>query len=128
MRLLLDTHALVWATQDPKQLSPVVRRRIENGKNRVFVSLASFWELAVKESTGRLQFSRPLDVLFDDAVKLHGFEQIDVRVRHAARLVDLPRIHGDPFDRMLVAQAIDERCTLVTKDRRMHAYPVEHIW
>jgi PIN domain nuclease of toxin-antitoxin system len=128
MRLLLDTHALVWATQDPKQLSPLVRRRIESSKNRVFVSLASFWELAVKESTGRLRTSRPLDVLLEDAVRLHGFEQMDVRLSHAVRLVELPRIHGDPFDRMLVAQAIEERCTLVTKDRRIQAYPVEHLW
>jgi len=128
MRLLLDTHALLWAVEDPRQLSPLVRRRIETGRNRVFVSFASLWELAVKESEGRLRTSRPLDVVLEDAVDLHGFEQMDLEIRHAIRLAKLPVLHGDPFDRMLVAQAIEERCTLITKDRAIQAYPVEHLW
>ena len=128
MRLLLDTHALMWAVEDPRQLSPLVRRRIEAGRNRVFVSFASLWELAVKQSAGRLGTTRPLDVVLEDAVTLHGFEQMDLELRHAIRLASLPVLHGDPFDRMLVAQAIEERCTLITKDRAIQAYPVDHLW
>lgn len=128
MRLLLDTHALLWAVEDPRQLSAVVRRRIEAGRTRVFVSLASLWELAIKRSAGRLQTTRPLDVILEDALSLHGFEQMGIDVRHALRLAQLPALHGDPFDRMLVAQAIEERCTLVTRDVALHAYPVEHLW
>lgn len=128
MRLLLDTHALLWAVEDPKRLSPVVRRRIENGRNRVFVSLASLWELAIKGAVGRLETSRPLDVIIEDALELHGFEQMDLRIDHALRIAKLPALHGDPFDRMIVAQAIEERCTLVTRDRTLQAYPVDHVW
>jgi PIN domain nuclease of toxin-antitoxin system len=128
VRLLLDSHAFLWAVEDPRKLPPAVRRRIETGRTRVFVSLASLWELAVKESAGRLQTVRPLDVLLEDALSLHGFEQLGVEVRHALRLAKLPMLHGDPFDRMLVAQAIEERCTLVTRDTTLHAYPVEHLW
>jgi len=128
VRLLLDTHALLWAVEDPKRLSPVVRRRIENGRNRVFVSLASLWELAIKGAVGRLETSRPLDVIIEDALELHGFEQMDLRIDHALRIAKLPALHGDPFDRMIVAQAIEERCTLVTRDRTLQAYPVDHVW
>jgi PIN domain nuclease of toxin-antitoxin system len=128
VKLLLDTHALIWAVEDPRSLSPVVRRRIEAGRNRVFVSMASLWEIAVKESTGKLRTMRPLDVFLEDALELHGFEQLGVQIDHAIRLAKLPPLHGDPFDRMLVAQAIEERCTLVTRDRALQAYPVEHLW
>ena len=72
MRLLLDTHALLWAVDDPRKLSPVARRRIEAGRNRVFVSLASLWELAIKGSVGRLETARPLGVILEDALELHG--------------------------------------------------------
>ena len=128
MRLLLDTHAFLWAVEDPRKLSPVARRRIESASTRVFVSLATLWELAIKESLGRLQSRRPLDVLVEDALALHRFEQLDVRLPHVRRLTALPRLHGDPFDRMLVAQAIEERCVLVTRDRVVQGYPVEHLW
>ena len=78
----------------------------------MFVSLATLWELAIKESLGRLQSRRPLDV----------------RLPHVRRLTALPRLHGDLFDRMLVAQAIEERCVLVTRDRAVQGYPVELLW
>jgi PIN domain nuclease of toxin-antitoxin system len=128
MKLLLDAHALLWAVEDPARLSPKVRRRIEPGATRVLVSIASIWELAIKESIGRLGTKRPLDVVLEDALVLHGFEQLDIDVRHALRVAKLPSLHGDPFDRMLVAQAIEERCTLVTSDRALDAYPVETLW
>lgn len=128
MRLLLDTHALLWAVDDPQLLSPTVRRRIENGRNRVFVSFASLWELAVKQSVGKVGTRRPLDLILEDAVQLHGFEEMDLALKHAIRVATLPLLHGDPFDRMLVAQAIEERCVLITKDRAIQAYPVEHVW
>jgi PIN domain nuclease of toxin-antitoxin system len=94
----------------------------------VFVSLASLWELAIKGAVGRLETSRPLDVVIEDALELHGFEQMDLRIDHALRIAKLPALHGDPFDRMIAAQAIEERCTLVTRDRTLQAYPVDHVW
>jgi PIN domain nuclease of toxin-antitoxin system len=128
VRLLVDSHVLIWSVQDRSQLSPRVARLLADGRNRQFVSMASIWELAMKASIGKLRFARPFDVTMQDAIDIHRYEMLEVKLGHALRLSQLPAIHRDPFDRMLVAQAIEERCTLVTKDRAIQAYPVEHLW
>lgn len=128
MRLLVDSHAFLWSVEDRSQLSHRVARLLADGRNRQFVSMASIWELAMKASIGRLRFTRPFDVVIEDALTIHRYELLDVTLPHALRLAQLPALHGDPFDRMLVAQAIEERCTLVTRDVALHAYPVEHLW
>lgn len=128
MRILVDSHVLIWSVEDRSQLSSRVARLLADGRNRQFVSMASIWELATKASIGRLRFARPFDVTIQDALDIHRYEVLQVTLPHTLRLARLPPLHGDPFDRMLVAQAIEERCTLITKDRAIQAYPVEHLW
>jgi PIN domain nuclease of toxin-antitoxin system len=128
MRVLVDLHVLIWSVDDPGRLSPRVRRLLADGRNRQFVSMASIWELAMKMSIGKLRLERPFDVTIQDAIDIHRYELLDVRLAHTLRLATLPPIHRDPFDRMLVSQAIEERCTLVTRNREIQAYPVDHIW
>ena len=128
MRLLLDTHAFLWFVTGDRRLSRTARRHLEDRRSERFLSVASIWEMAIKLSLGRLQLDVPLaDVVAEGAIE-NGISVMLVRPEHAIGLSVLPLHHRDPFDRMLVAQAIEERCTLITKDRAIHAYPVEHLW
>jgi PIN domain nuclease of toxin-antitoxin system len=128
VRLLIDSHAVLWSVEDESKLPSRIARLLANGRNRQFVSIATIWELATKVSLGRLRLTRPFDVVMRDAIEIHGYELLEVSMGHALRVATLPPLHGDPFDRMLVAQAIEERCTLVTSDRALDAYPVETLW
>lgn len=128
MRLLLDTHSFIWEVEGDKRLPAAVRDLVEDTGNSVYFSVVTAWEMAIKERAGRLQLSRPTDALIADASESFGFPVIAIDLNHVFRAAALPPIHADPFDRMLVAQAIEERLTLVTGDRTLHAYPVQHVW
>lgn len=120
-RLLLDTHALVWATGDRRRLGPVASDIIVSPDSDVFVSDASAWEIAIKVNLGRMGF--PLSRYAETPESL-GFSVLAIATNHALAAGALPRHHGDPFDRMLVAQAALEGLTLVTSDAVMAAYGV----
>ena len=120
MRLLLDSHVVLWAASSPAQLASAARAAIENTDNDVFVSVASAWELAIKAGLGRLRM--PADL--EEALDRRGFQRLGISFTHAAAAGALPRHHGDPFDRMLIAQAQSESLTLVTRDRGLAAYGV----
>lgn len=117
MRLLLDTHVLLWALAAPGKLPPRFRRELDAAQ--VFVSAASIWEVAIKAGLGKLD-ADPQEVL--DAVQPSGFELLDVTGAHAARVATLPPLHRDPFDRLLVAQALVEPLVLVTRDEALTGY------
>ncbi len=118
MRLLLDTHVLIWwdagAALSEKALNAI--REAE----QVYVSAVTGWEIAIKESLGRLETTRSVS----DAVTQSGFEELPLRLVHARSVVDLPWHHRDPFDRMLVAQAREEALTLVSRDKVLLQYDV----
>lgn len=121
MRLLLDTHVLIWWDAGvglPDSVQNTIRRA-----DQVYVSAVSGWEIAIKASLGRLETTRRAE----DAAAESGFEELPVRLRHAHRLHALPWHHRDPFDRMLVAQALDEGLTLVSKDQALRAYDVRMV-
>jgi PIN domain nuclease of toxin-antitoxin system len=123
MTLLLDTHAVLWWQADDRRLSKPARRAIATA-DVVWVSAASGWEVAIKSALGRLRLSEPLAV----TVAAADLTELPVTLAHAARLAELPPHHTDPFDRMLVAQALVEGATLVTRDTALGAYGVRVLW
>ena len=118
MRLLLDTHVLIWWDEGAR-LSRAAGAAIREA-DQVYVSAVTGWEIAIKTALGRLQPSRTVS----DAIQETGFEELPVRLRHAEALARLDSHHRDPFDRMLVAQALVEGLTLVTRDRVFASYEV----
>jgi PIN domain nuclease of toxin-antitoxin system len=121
--LLLDTHVFLWWREASPRLSPEARDAIAAAPV-VFVSAASAWEAAIKQALGRLR----LPDRFAAGVEESGFEQLAVTFDHAERAGALPPHHADPFDRMLVAQALAEDLTLVTRDRRLEPYAADVLW
>lgn len=117
MNLLLDTHVFLWWQQDRRRIKPHIGDAIE-AADRVHVSVVSAWEAAIKISLGRLR----LQFGFEQGVVESGFDPLLITFGHAAVFETLPALHGDPFDRMLVAQAIAEGLTLITVDRRIMNY------
>lgn len=120
MRLLLDTHVLLWSLTEPRKLSGRTRAALEDTANEVFVSAVSGWEIAVKRTLGKLEAPDDLEA----GIVRHGFLLLNLTFAHAAHAAALPPHHGDPFDRMLVAQAQIERLILVTSDARIALYRV----
>ncbi len=123
MRLLLDTHVVLWWLDDPNQLSAEAREAIAEPTNEVFVSAVTAWEIAIKRSLGKLTAPSDIATAIIDA----GFDELPVSSRHAWALESLPPHHRDPFDRMLIAQTIEENCTLVSRDAVMSPYSVPII-
>lgn len=118
MRLLLDTHVFVWFLADSSKLSKKARREIDAAEE-VAVSAASLWEIAIKASLGKID----IDVeRAHEGISASGFVELPVRAAHAAAVCELPAHHRDPFDRMLVAQAVSEPLALLTADRRLSRY------
>jgi PIN domain nuclease of toxin-antitoxin system len=122
--LLLDTHALLWSVGDTDRLSPAALEVISSGLTPAYVSAASVWEIAIKRASGKLK--APEDLL--EKVAVAGFDELSVTFEHATVAGALPPHHGDPFDRMLVAQAQIEGLILVTNDARIAAYDVPLLW
>lgn len=123
MRLLLDTHALLWWLTDDETLKLEATNAIKDPGSQVFVSAASVWEIAIKENSGQLR--APEDLL--EALKAEGFAEMMITAVHAYAAGQLPRHHDDPFDRMLVAQARAEGLTIVTRDPRIMLYDVRTL-
>jgi PIN domain nuclease of toxin-antitoxin system len=124
MTLLLDTHVLLWWLGDPEQLSRSAKKAIQDGSNRVYVSSAVAWEIAIKKSLGKLDAPDDLEEMMD----ANRFIPLPVTIAHALSVLSLPNHHRDPIDRMLVAQALHEGLRLVTRDREIAKYPVPQIF
>ena len=121
MRVLLDTHVLLWALAEPNRLDEDSRASIESSDNEVLFSAASIWEIAIKTRLGRADFRVP-PAEIARAARDTGFTELPVGVTAAALVADLPLLHRDPFDRLLIAQAISEPATLYTADERLAPY------
>ena len=124
MRILLDTHALLWWLAGSSRLPKTWRKSLQDGSVPVHVSAASIWEISVKSSIGKLSITMPRKVTLAGLAKACGFADLPIDARHAAAVADLPMHHADPFDRLLIAQAIVEKMTLVTADSAMRVYDV----
>ena len=115
-RLLLDTHVLLWSATSPDRLSDLSRAAIEDGENEIFVSIVTAWEIAIKQSIGKLDLPSPAEEWLPDVLKRTGFEVAELGVAAALRVRGLPWHHRDPFRRLLIAQALEDGLTLVTHD------------
>jgi PIN domain nuclease of toxin-antitoxin system len=121
VRLLVDTHVLLWAIAEPERIPPSCRDRLESPDNDVLFSAASIWELAIKLQVGRLKLPVALEEIAEAAARM-GFEELPVTAAHAASVRRLPLHHRDPFDRLLVAQAIHEPARFLTVDQGLARY------
>lgn len=122
MKLLLDTHLLLWAAGNPERLSTDARDLIEAPDNELFFSAASLWEIAIKRGLGRDDFQVDARLLRRGLLD-NGYSELPIGSEHAVAIDSLPSLHKDPFDRMLVAQATIEGITLLTADALVAAYP-----
>ncbi len=128
MKLLLDTHTLVWFFTNDAKLSAIGRSAILDPANQSYISPVAYWELAIKLSLGKLKLAVPFQTFIDQVDRHGGVYLTPIEARHAAMIVSLPHHHRDPFDRMLVAQAIVERMAVVSSDNALDAYGVTRIW
>jgi len=123
MKLLLDTHTLLWWLDDNPTLSSKARKAISSEKNIIYVSSVSAWEIAIKKSLGKLE--APDNLL--EVCAVNDFIELPITIKHALAVSELPKHHEDPFDRLLIAQSIIEQLTLVTRDGRIVEYDIPII-
>lgn len=128
MRLLLDTHVFLWWVQDARELSRNARAAIADSRNEGLLSLASCWEIAIKLSIGKLRLPAAIERFIPEQLAINGFQQLDIGFRHVARVAGLAFHHRDPFDRLVVAQALEEDLTVVSADPVFRKYGVRRLW
>ena len=128
MRLLLDTQAFLWFILDDDRLSNSARNLIEDGQNTVLLSPVSHWEIAIKASIHKLTLGEPFHLLIPREIQRNAVTILPITVEDSAQVVLLPFHHRDPFDRMLIAQAIVQQVPVVSADSVFDAYPVTRIW
>jgi len=129
MNLLLDTHAFIWWTGDQGRLPRALLEAVRQPSNTVYLSVASSWEVMIKLGLGKLRLDEDWGGIIDREIRENAFRILPVKLEHTLALARLPPLHRDPFDRMLVAQAIAEGFTLATKDPLVNQYPlVSTLW
>ncbi len=128
MQLLLDTHALIWFFSGSERLSNTARTLIEDIDNIKYVSVASVWEMAIKQSKGKLNLSIPLDDYIQEKINLEDFQLLNIKLSHLKVISQLYFYHNDPFDRLLIAQAIVENISIISQDPMFNSYPIHLIW
>jgi PIN domain nuclease of toxin-antitoxin system len=128
MRLLLDTHAFLWFVTASPKLSAEAEGVIRASGNQLLLSVASVWETAIKQNLGRLPIPEPLDSFIPAHLRTNRITLLPIQLRHTFAVARLPLHHRDPFDRLLVAQAISESIPVVSADGAFDAYPVQRLW
>ena len=128
MKALLDTHVFLWWVMDNERLIPFIRDFISNEKNELFLSSASCWEIAIKKNLRRLKLSDKPDKFIPDQMNANNISGLPIQLVHALHVYNLPDHHRDPFDRMLVAQAIIEKIPIITNDLIIAKYDVKTLW
>ena len=127
-RLLLDTHTFLWWVDDARNLTARARRAIANVNNECYLSIASCWEMAIKASLDKLRLAKPVDRFISEQLAANDFTLLDIRLQHVAKVETLPFHNRDPFDRLLVAQALNEKLTIISADKIFSDYNVKVIW
>ena len=128
MKLLLDAHTFLWFVWDDAQLSHNARALIVAAANQKFISPATYWEIAIKVSIGKLDLGEPYRAFIRREIARNHFDILPISVDHAAAVSVLPLHHRDPFDRMLIAQSMVEEVPIISGDIAFDAYPVTRLW
>ncbi len=128
MKLLLDSHTFIWFIAGDARLSDDARIAIEDLDNDKWISIASIWEIAIKYSIGKLSLSAPFNILIPQQTRKNGFDLLDIKFAHTATITTLPFHHRDPFDRLIISQAIVEGMDVVSIDAAFDKYPIKRIW
>lgn len=128
MKYLLDTHVMLWFMEDSSELSKNAKRILMNGKNELFWSAVSFWEITVKISLGKLELEDEWQVILEREKKVNRIQDLPIYHKHCEPNLKLPWHHRDPFDRLLICQAIVEDLILLTKDDNIPRYKVKTKW
>lgn len=128
MRLLLDTHTFIWYVTNNNKLSSTAKLLINDGNNEVVLSKASIWEMAIKHSIGKLSFDTRFDIFIERQLSLNNIELLDIKTNHLIAIATLPSHHGDPFDRLIIVQAMLEGLPIVGTDIAFDAYEVRRLW
>ncbi len=128
MRVLVDTHVFLWWVEGDRVLPARVRATLADRENECLISLVSAWELAIKASLGKLKLALPVKRYIVENVAANGFRLLNIEIAHVGRVETLASHHGDPFDRLLIAQALEEELPVVTADPIFRKYGVKRIW
>lgn len=128
MRYLLDTHTLLWFISEDQKLSDRARRLILDSNSEIFLSIASLWEIAIKVNIGKLALDKPFNQLFPDELDSRGIEILDITIDSLVHLATLPLHHRDPFDRLIIAQALVESLPIIGADGTFDTYGVSREW
>lgn len=127
MRLLLDTHIFIWYILDSRKLSPTARALIDAQDNEILLSIASIWEMAIKHSSGKLSFGMPFELFIEQQLSVNTIELLNINLDHINVVASLPFHHRDPFDRLLIAQAMVEQLPILSADSVFDTYPIERL-
>ena len=128
MSILLDTHTALWYFLDDPRLTARAREHVRVHEGKVYVSIASVWELAIKISRGKYAIDLPFDTFWTRHLTENDFTLLSPSIPHLAKVAELSHFHGDPFDRLIIAQAISENFPLVSCDDLLDQYPITRIW
>lgn len=128
MRYLLDSVAWLWSIADPDKLNLSAREILENGREEIYFSAASSWELTIKARAGKLQLPGPPSQCIPAFMAKQGLKPLPITHLHAVKVFELAPHHNDPFDRLLIAQALSEDLAILTADRYFERYPVQIVW
>ncbi len=128
MKYLLDTHTLLWFLKGDNKLSDKARQLIDSPRNEKFLSIASLWEIAIKVNLGKLVLDKPFEKLFPEQLHFNRIEILDITVDSLIKLTTLPFHHRDPFDRLIIAQALVEELPIIGIDAAFDAYGINREW
>lgn len=128
MNILLDTHVLIWLDLEPEKLSPSAKKILADTENMLFLSVVSVWEMQIKSQIGKLSHSKALSEVIQEQRKINRIQILSVELPHVLKVGELPLHHRDPFDRLLIAQALVEDMTILSKDAVFQQYNANVIW
>ena len=128
MRILLDTHTFLWMIFGDERLNETVRTQIGSPQNEVLLSVATLWEIAIKTSLGKLELTIPFEKIIEEQLDMYAFQVLPISFTALVAVSTMPFHHRDPFDRLLVAQAIVEDVPIITRDSVFSSYPVKVLW